>query len=95
MVGLGEKEEEVLEFFSDVRKGGCDFLSIGQYLMPSLSHFPLKEYITPEKFDFYKREALKLGFKYVISSPYARSSYNASDYLSGSKTTKREAGIRY
>ena len=77
MVGLGESKEEVLEVFADLRKHKCDFLTIGQYLAPSAKHHPVVEYITPEEFDWYRREALKAGFSYVASGPLVRSSYQA------------------
>jgi lipoic acid synthetase len=81
MVGLGEKEEEVVEVFKDLRKAGCDFLTIGQYLAPSSKHHPVVEYVTPEAFKRYKEAALNLGFSFVASAPLVRSSYNASDML--------------
>ena len=81
MVGLGEKEEEVLEVFRALREVNCDFLSIGQYLPPSLRHFPVKEYIHPDRFDYYKKMALEFGFTHVESGPYVRSSYLADKYL--------------
>jgi len=81
MAGLGEKEDEVLEVFSDLRNAGCDFLSIGQYLAPSKEHYPIQEYINPQRFEFYRDKAKSLGFKYVASGPYVRSSYQASEYL--------------
>lgn len=82
MLGLGEDEGEVISILRDLRSVGCDFLSIGQYLSPSKNHYHVKEYIIPEKFDFYKTKAYELGFKYVESSPYTRSSYLAGNYLS-------------
>ena len=81
MVGLGEKKDEVLNIFSDLRNVGCDFLSIGQYLSPSKKHYPVKEYIEPKIFDYYKDKAKKLGFISVASAPYVRSSYLADEYL--------------
>lgn len=81
MLGLGEEEEEVLEVLSDLRKAGCDFLSIGQYLSPSKAHFPVRQYLKPEKFAYYKEKAHGMGFLYVASGPYVRSSYLASEYL--------------
>ncbi len=81
MLGLGEREEEVLEVFKALRGVNCDFLSIGQYLPPSLKAFPVKEYIHPNKFNYYKKRALALGFLYVASGPYVRSSYQAEEYL--------------
>lgn len=77
MVGLGETPEEVLQALSDLRKAGCSIVTIGQYLQPTPSHWKVSEYITPEKFDWYKEQALKLGFKYVASAPLVRSSYLA------------------
>jgi lipoic acid synthetase len=82
MLGLGETEEEVISLFYDLRSVRCDFLSIGQYLAPSKNHFPVKSFIAPEKFDEYKDIALKVGFLYVASGPYVRSSYLASEYIS-------------
>jgi len=81
MVGLGEKEEEVIEVLRNLREVGCDFLTIGQYLAPSSSHHPVIEYVHPDIFKKYKQEALKLGFSFVASDPLVRSSYNAAEML--------------
>ncbi len=81
MLGLGESEEEVAEVFRDLLEVGCEFLSIGQYLAPSKKHTPVVEYIKPEQFEKYKNIALGLGFRFVHSSPYTRSSYMAHEYL--------------
>jgi len=83
MLGLGEKEAEVIAAMEDLRAVDCDFLSIGQYLAPSQMHYPVKEYIPPEKFDYYKEKGACLGFLHIQSSPYVRSSYRAADYLLG------------
>jgi len=83
MVGLGEKESEVLGLFQDLRRAECDFLSIGQYLAPSKGHYPVKEYIRPELFDYYKQKAQEAGFRFVASAPYVRSSYLAEEYING------------
>jgi lipoic acid synthetase len=80
MLGLGEKREEVLAVFDDLVEAGCVFLSIGQYLAPSAKHFPVREYLHPRVFEEYKKEALKRGFSFVMSGPYVRSSYAASEY---------------
>jgi len=82
MLGLGEKEEEVLFMMQDLRSVGCDFLSIGQYLAPGKQHYPVKNYIVPEQFDYYKEKGRQLGFLHIKSAPYVRSSYMAADYLS-------------
>jgi len=80
MLGLGEKRDEVFAVFDDLVKAGCEFLSIGQYLAPSVNHFPVQKYLEPEIFEEYKAAALRRGFSYVKSGPYVRSSYAASDY---------------
>lgn len=84
MLGLGEKTGEVLSVCEDLVKNGCDFLSIGQYLSPSKDHYPVKEFIRPEQFEIFKTQALDFGFRYVESGPYVRSSYAASNYITGS-----------
>ncbi|WP_129597831.1 lipoyl synthase [Anaerophilus nitritogenes] len=81
MVGLGEKEEEVIEVLKDLRKVGCDFLTIGQYLAPSKNHYSVVEYVHPQIFEKYKKEAFQLGFRYVASGPFVRSSYHASEAM--------------
>jgi lipoyl synthase len=86
MLGLGEKEEEVYSVMKDLRLAGCDFLSIGQYLAPSRSHYPVKEYIAPERFDSYKEKGMEYGFLHIESGPYVRSSYLAGDYEACVKT---------
>lgn len=83
MLGLGEKKDEVIKVFEDLRKVDCDFLTLGQYLPPSASHYSLKEYVSPEDFLFFERQALAMGFKGVNSAPYVRSSYLAHTFLLG------------
>jgi lipoic acid synthetase len=80
MFGMGEKREEVLQVFADLRKVGCSYLSIGQYLAPSRAHYPVQEYIKPEIFEEFREAALKFGFDHVESGPYVRSSYHAGRY---------------
>lgn len=82
MVGLGETEEEMVAVFKDLIAVGCKFLSIGQYLAPSGEYEKVVEYVKPEQFDRYKKLAMDLGFEFVHSTPYARSSYLAHEYLS-------------
>lgn len=79
MVGLGETKEEVFQLLSDLRKFGCDIVTIGQYLAPSKKHHPVIEYVTPEVFEIYKKKAEEMGFKFVASSPLVRSSYHAGE----------------
>ena len=81
MLGLGETPAEVLETMQDLVAVGVDVLTLGQYLQPTLKHLPVAEFITPEQFDFYKEEGLKMGFRYVESGPLVRSSYHAEKHL--------------
>jgi lipoic acid synthetase len=81
MLGLGETFDEVVETFRDLRKAGCDLLTVGQYIAPSAKHHPVVEYIHPDIFEKYKEKALELGFKYVSSGPLVRSSYHAAKAL--------------
>jgi len=81
MLGLGETPAEVLETMQDLVSVGVDILTLGQYLQPTLRHLPVVEFITPEQFDFYKEEGLKMGFRYVESGPLVRSSYHAEKHL--------------
>ncbi len=84
MLGLGENKTEVLSLLFDLRRVSCDFVSIGQYLPPSKSHYSLCKFIPLQEFNYYKEKALQIGFRYVQSSPYTRSSYLADTYLEGS-----------
>lgn len=79
MVGLGEREEEVVAVLRDLHAVDVDLLTIGQYLAPSEKHHPVIEYIHPDLFKKYKDIAYGLGFKYVASNPLVRSSYHAAD----------------
>jgi len=80
MLGLGEQEEEVLTAFEDLRAAGCDILTLGQYLQPSLKHLPVIEFVMPEKFAEYKVRAEEMGFVHVASGPMVRSSYHADEF---------------
>jgi lipoyl synthase len=81
MLGLGETEEEILEALKDLRENGCRVVTIGQYLAPSLKHMPVAEYVTPEKFAWYGKKALEMGFDFAESSPLVRSSYHADKHV--------------
>jgi len=81
MLGLGESQAEIKKVLQDLRGVSCDLLSLGQYLAPSLNHYPVKNYIHPDIFDYFKDYALKLGFRAVNSGPYVRSSYLAHHLL--------------
>jgi lipoic acid synthetase len=80
MVGLGETRDEVLKVMADLRSVSCDVITIGQYLSPSLCHYPVAEYVHPEIFVKYREDATRLGFRDVASSPFVRSSYMAEKY---------------
>ena len=77
MLGLGETDDEIKQVLTDLRNINCDRIAIGQYLKPSKQSLEVVEYIRPEKFDYWKATAKQLGFKWVMSSPFTRSSYNA------------------
>jgi lipoic acid synthetase len=81
MVGLGEKKEEVIKVMNDLRDKDVDILTIGQYLQPSSRHLKVKEFISPEVFFEYKTIGESMGFKSVVSEPFARSSYHAAESL--------------
>ena len=80
MLGLGESPDEVEEVMKDLSNAGCDVLTLGQYLQPSPDHFPVKEYITPAKYQAYESKAYELGFKLVLAGPLVRSSYMAGSF---------------
>ncbi len=88
MVGIGEKDAEVLDLFDQVLEGSkatgpdgsedrCDVITIGQYLQPTRNHLPIDRWVTPEQFDMFRAEGLARGFKVVESGPLVRSSYHA------------------
>lgn len=81
MLGLGEKEEEVLQVMDDLLSVGCKVMTIGQYLAPTKDHLQVVEYVTPEKFEEYKTIGLEKGFDFVESSPLVRSSYRAENHV--------------
>jgi lipoic acid synthetase len=81
MLGLGERGEDVLQTFRDLRAVGTDFLTLGQYLRPSPRNLPVLEYVKPERFSYYQKVAEQVGFLYVASGPLVRSSYRAGEYF--------------
>jgi lipoyl synthase len=85
MLGLGEKQEEVVETIRDLRKSGCSIITIGQYLKPTHDHMEVVEYITPGKFDEYRLAALAEGFKFAECSPLVRSSFHAEKHVKPQK----------
>jgi lipoic acid synthetase len=80
MLGLGETEEELFSALRDLRRVGCDILTLGQYLQPTLQHLPVVEFVSPDKFGIYGQRARELGFVHVASGPMVRSSYHADEF---------------
>ncbi len=83
MLGLGETAEELRAALFDLRSVGCDILTLGQYLQPTLQHLPVVEFVTPEQFAEHKEYAEGLGFVHVASGPMVRSSYHADEFNAG------------
>jgi len=81
MLGLGETHDELMTVLADLRSVGCDVLTLGQYLRPSMNELPVERYVTPEEFTALGSEARALGFAYVESGPLVRSSYHAWQHL--------------
>lgn len=95
MVGLGETKEEVLQVMDDLRAADVDFLTIGQYLQPTVKHHAIDRFVTPDEFETYKKAAYGKGFLMVSSSPLTRSSYHAdSDFaeMRAAREAKLAAG---
>ena len=80
MLGLGESQEEVMTTLRDLRAAGCDAVTIGQYLRPTMHHLPVAEFIHPTVFKEYEQIGEDLGFAFVASGPFIRSSYNAIEF---------------
>jgi lipoyl synthase len=89
MLGLGETEEEVIQAAKDLRSVGVDIVSMGQYLQPTSRHLPVKEYVSPEKFDAYKKRIEEMGFAYVVAGPFIRSSYKAGELFTKNMINRR------
>ncbi|MCG6141096.1 lipoyl synthase [Leptospira mtsangambouensis] len=82
ILGLGEREEDVKQCLEDLFQHGVRMLTIGQYLQPGPTHYPVQEFIKPEAFEFWKEFAYQTGFKTIASGPLVRSSYHAEEYFS-------------
>ncbi|MFI3268372.1 MAG: lipoyl synthase [Rikenellaceae bacterium] len=89
MVGLGETKDEIFETLDDLRAFGCDIITIGQYLQPTLEQLPVERYVTPEEFEEYKIYAYEIGFSYAECGPLVRSSYMAENALKKTKLNLR------
>ena len=79
MLGLGETDEQVMQVMQDLRDVRVDRIALGQYLKPSKDSLEVEDYITPEKFDWWAEQARQMGFTWVQSSPFTRSSYHAEE----------------
>jgi lipoic acid synthetase len=79
MVGLGESKEEVFELLKDLKETDCDIITIGQYLKPPSSDLEIEEYVHPDIFKEYEVKGYEMGFKFVASAPFVRSSFNAEE----------------
>ncbi|HEX6984783.1 MAG TPA: hypothetical protein VF170_05370, partial [Planctomycetaceae bacterium] len=77
MLGLGETPDELRATMRDLVAAGCDILTLGQYLRPTLQHLPVRRYVPPAEFEQYRIEGLEMGFRHVESGPLVRSSYHA------------------
>jgi len=91
MLGLGETVEELFEVCADLRGVGCDTLTLGQYLAPTLKHIPVARYLPAEEFDALAVRARTLGFTRVVAGPFVRSSYHADEMVPGHAHTDRPA----
>ena len=81
MLGLGETPEEIEETMKDLLTVGCEVMTIGQYLQPTASHYPVQDYIHPDTFELYRIKGLELGFRHMESAPMVRSSYHAERHV--------------
>ena len=89
MLGLGETTEELFDVLADLRAVGCDMLTLGQYLAPTLKHVPVARFVPPEEFDELAALARSLGFQQVVAGPFVRSSYHADEMV---RRAMRRAG---
>ena len=86
MLGLGETEAEIHDAFSALRDVGVELLTLGQYLAPGPGYYPVREFVTPERFDALARTARELGFRAIASGPLVRSSYRAESLLAAAQS---------
>ncbi|MFQ5609296.1 MAG: lipoyl synthase, partial [Woeseiaceae bacterium] len=81
MLGLGERNSEIMQTMDDLRDASVDILTLGQYLRPTPNHLAVERYVTPDEFDAYREEGLQRGFIEVVAGPMVRSSYRAEQVL--------------
>lgn len=89
MLGLGESHAEVIESLERLREAEVDFLTLGQYLRPTTKHAPVREYVSPERFQEYEELGGRLGFRYTASGPLVRSSYRAGEFFAARLVRER------
>ena len=94
MVGLGERDEEVVETMADLRSAGVDIVTLGQYLRPTDKHAPVARYVTPDQFAEYERLGHEIGFAFVASGPLVRSSYHAAEGFVQARLHPGQPGTR-
>jgi lipoic acid synthetase len=94
MLGLGEEPAEVVDALERLRAAGVDFLTLGQYLRPTKSHAPVREYVEPAVFDGYRARGEELGFLYVAAGPLVRSSYKAGEFFAERLVRERRSNAR-
>jgi lipoic acid synthetase len=85
MLGMGESDEEIIRTLDDLVKAGCEMLTLGQYLAPSVEHHPVARFVTPDEFEELAAKARSLGFKAVAAAPRVRSSYKAAELLDATR----------
>ncbi|RCK59266.1 Lipoyl synthase, mitochondrial [Candida viswanathii] len=93
MLGFGETDEQIVQTLKDLREIGCDVVTFGQYMRPTKRHMKVVEYVTPEKFDYWRDTALEMGFLYVASGPLVRSSYKAGEAFIENVLKKRRHNV--
>ena len=93
MLGFGETDEQVMQTLRDLRKNNVDVVTFGQYMRPTRRHVKVVEYVRPEKFDYWKDQALKMGFLYCASAPLVRSSYKAGEAFIENVLKKRHRNV--
>ena len=91
MLGVGEKDEEVMQALRDLRSAGVEIVTFGQYLRPTRRHMRVYEYVPLEKYDYWRKEGEAMGFAYVASAPLVRSSYKAGEFFINAMITERRA----
>jgi len=94
ILGMGETRGEVVAVLEDLRRVGCDVITLGQYLQPTDRHLEVAEYIHPVEFEWYREVALALGFREVAAGPLVRSSYRAGELLEIVSSRDSDNGTR-